>query len=83
MTTPIKQGDQYIRSDEPADNSRGRNGDSSPSSVTKAPAPIARVSPPQVTVPEDNWQRREVDASPLQAAHGHGALIRQMNRKLK
>jgi hypothetical protein len=68
MSTLLKDGNQFIKSDLPADNSRGRNGDQSPSSVYKAPPPIKDVSPPQVTVPEANWQRRTVSAEPI-AAH--------------
>jgi hypothetical protein len=81
MATELKNGDQYIKSNLPAENSRGRNGDPTPSSVTKAPPPIAKVSPSQVTVPDSNWQSRSVNASPI--APAHGMLHRQMHRKLK
>jgi hypothetical protein len=74
--------DQLIHSHEPALDNRGQNGSTVPSSVTKAPPPIAKVSPPAVRLPEDNWQQRTVDASPLQAAHGHGALLKQMRKKI-
>jgi hypothetical protein len=39
---------------------RGQNGDASPSSVYKAPAPIGKVSPPAVTVPSGDWQTRQL-----------------------
>jgi hypothetical protein len=42
---------------------RGQNGDSSPSSVYKAPDPIGKVSPPSVTVPTANSQTRDVGKS--------------------
>jgi hypothetical protein len=68
MTTLLQDGNQFIKSELPADNTRGRNGDPTPSSVYVAPPPIKDVSPPQVTVPENGWQTRQANASPI-AAH--------------
>jgi hypothetical protein len=68
MGNLLQQGDQFIESELPADNSRGRNGDNNPSSAYKAPAPIKNVASPQATVADSVWQTRAVDASPI-AAH--------------
>jgi hypothetical protein len=81
MGNLFEQGSTFIESDLPADAGRGQNGDKSPSSVYKAPAPIKKVSPPQDAVPTSDWQTRTVNASPLPPAHG--TLHLQVNRKLK
>jgi hypothetical protein len=80
MANLTQQGDTFIKSNEPADNGRGQNGDKTPVSVKTAPPPIKNVAPPEAAVPASDWQTRKVDASPLPPAHG--MLHRQMHKKL-
>lgn len=78
MPDSLQVGSTFIKSNEKADNSRGQGGDKTPSSVYAPVAPIANVSPPTVTIPED-WQRRTVDATPIAPVHGQ---VYSRNKKL-
>jgi hypothetical protein len=74
---------EFVGSKEKSQHGRGQNQDLTPASTSAKSLPIIpNVAPPRVVVPEDDWQRRSVDASPLQASHGHGALLRQMRKKI-
>jgi hypothetical protein len=88
--------DIFIQSRLPADNGRGQNASTTPSSVYTAQAPIKNVSVAQVTVPEDGWQTRQANASPIAAHAGmaarksgetipkqvsHATLTQQMRRR--
>lgn len=72
--TLMRQGDQYIKSDEKAENRYGQNGYGGPSSDL----PGKKTSTgflPQCKVSKDfrsesDWQTRKVDSAPLAKAHG-------------
>jgi hypothetical protein len=72
--TLLRQGDQYIKSDEKANNRYGQNGYSGPSSDLPGKHTSTGFLP-KVTLNPDyqkdqDWQTRKVDATPLALAHG-------------
>jgi hypothetical protein len=64
MASGLIQGDQYIKSEEPAENTYGRNGALSPSSDTKIGTTSTNFLP-KAKAAIDSGQTRTVDASPI------------------
>ena len=71
MSTSIKQGDQFIKSDLPAENSYGRNNYTGASSTTPGKDVSSGFLPKGGAVPSGDWQTRKVDSTPIASAHGH------------
>jgi hypothetical protein len=64
--------DVFVASKEPPKNAFGQNGSPQASSLLPGQTKpnIAGVSPPTVNVPDDYWQTRKVDATPIKAHDG-------------
>jgi hypothetical protein len=85
MGTLEQQGNQFIESELPADNSYGRNGYQGRSSDLPGKKATSGFLP-QVKKPDGSWQTRAIDASPLAPVHGmrgapaHGGTVAPNNR---
>ena len=71
MGTLLQNGDQFIESELPSDAGYGRNGYTGPSSDQGTRGvPTTTGFLPEVKVPDDGFQTRAVDASPIAKAKG-------------
>jgi hypothetical protein len=73
--TPLEQGDQFIRSSEPADNGFGQNGYQGASSVKPGSKSVSSNFLPELRAKTfENVQKRQVSSEQYPATYGHRAV---------